>query len=241
MAARYWGPSVAGWLAGLPLVAGPILFFLAHEHGSAFASAAAASSLSAVFASVSFSLAYSHLAQRSSWATALAVALLAWGVAAITLSFLPSNALVSLLVALATLLLAPSLFPVSHNPPGKHVVGPIELVCRMVAGGALTLVVTMVSGAVGSGWSGLFAVFPVLTIVLAVFSHQWQGAAFVAALLRAMATGLYSFATFCFVLSVALPPLSISTAFLLAALAAVGVQITTKRHLTLRSTGRAPA
>ncbi|MGF6700501.1 hypothetical protein OKW38_005113 [Paraburkholderia sp. MM5496-R1] len=36
-AARVWGPSVAGWLAGLPVVAGPIMLLLAVERGPAFA------------------------------------------------------------------------------------------------------------------------------------------------------------------------------------------------------------
>lgn len=66
LAGKRWGPSIAGWLAGLPVVAEPILFFLAVERGSAFASTAAISSLSAVFASVAFNVAYAHAAQRVS-------------------------------------------------------------------------------------------------------------------------------------------------------------------------------
>ena len=41
LAARRWGPGFAGWLAGLPVVAGPILVFIALERGAAFASDAA--------------------------------------------------------------------------------------------------------------------------------------------------------------------------------------------------------
>lgn len=33
MAGRMWGPSVAGWLAGLPVVAGPIVLLLALARG----------------------------------------------------------------------------------------------------------------------------------------------------------------------------------------------------------------
>jgi hypothetical protein len=107
----------------------------------------------------------------------------------------------------------------------------------MAAGAVLTVAVTVASSTVGSSWSGLFAVFPVLGIVLAVFSHRTHGSAFVAALLRAMATGLYSFAAFCFVLSVALAHVGIAAAFFLAAALAVAVQVATKRHLTLPSSG----
>ena len=33
LAGRRWGAHVVGWLAGLPVVAGPILYFLALEQG----------------------------------------------------------------------------------------------------------------------------------------------------------------------------------------------------------------
>jgi hypothetical protein len=37
LAARRFGPSVGGWLIGLPMTAGPVLLFLAPEHGARFA------------------------------------------------------------------------------------------------------------------------------------------------------------------------------------------------------------
>ena len=36
LAVRRWGPAVGGWLAGLPVVAGPVLVFYAIEQGDAF-------------------------------------------------------------------------------------------------------------------------------------------------------------------------------------------------------------
>ena len=44
-AARRWGPAVGGWIVGLPLTSGPIAFFLALEHGPAFAARAALSTI----------------------------------------------------------------------------------------------------------------------------------------------------------------------------------------------------
>ncbi len=239
LAGKRWGPSVGGWFAGLPVVAGPILFFLAFERGDAFASSAASAALSAVVASVAFSVTYSHAAQRMSWAPSLLLALPAWGVTAFGLSLLPSNASLSLLVALATLIAAPRLFPAVCAMPSPHAVSIAELCCRMLAGAVLTLVVTVAAGSLGSNWSGLLAVFPVLGIVLAVFSHRTQGSVFVAALLSAMAAGLYSFASFCFALSLALPQMGIPAAFAAAVTLAVAVQATTKRTLTRRASGAA--
>jgi hypothetical protein len=45
---------------------------------------------------------------------------------------------------------------------------------------------------------------------MAVFSQQTRGPAFTAALLRATATGMYSFAAFCLVLALALPYIGLS-------------------------------
>src|SRR6266403_1907809 len=41
LAGRRWGQSVGGWLVGLPLTTGPVAFFIALDHGTAFAVAAA--------------------------------------------------------------------------------------------------------------------------------------------------------------------------------------------------------
>lgn len=233
LAAKRWGPSIAGWLAGLPVVAGPILFFLAVERGQVFASAAATASLSAVFASVTFSLAYAHAAQHLPWLPSVLFGLSAWGAAAFALSWLPLSAGLSLPIALLTLVAAPHLFPAKRAAQTTHVVTAAELFCRMLAGAALTVAVTGSAGALGQSWSGLLAVFPVLGIVLAVFSHRTEGSAFVAALLRAMATGLYSFSAFCFALSLALSRTSIPVAFGIAIALTITVQALTKRHLIL--------
>ena len=97
----------------------------------------------------------------------------------------------ALLIAVLSLWFAPPLVPAAAAQAGvRRRQGHLELVCRMLAGAALTFAVTWASGRVGAGWSGLLAVFPILGIVLAVFSHRSLGPAYAAALLRAMATGL---------------------------------------------------
>src|SRR3989304_3740433 len=41
LAGRRWGTAVSGWLVALPVVAGPIVFFIGMEQGGAFAAGAA--------------------------------------------------------------------------------------------------------------------------------------------------------------------------------------------------------
>lgn len=94
------------------------------------------------------------------------------------------------------------------------------------------LALTAVSGTLGPHLSGLLAPFPIVTSVLAVFTHAHGGVAQVGVLLRNFLYGFYGFATFCFALAVALPALETATAFGLAAVAALAVQAMT---LLLRS------
>jgi uncharacterized membrane protein (GlpM family) len=233
LAGKRWGPSVAGWLSGLPVVVGPILFFLAIEQGQLFAAQAATAALSAMFAMIAFCVTYAQVAQRLSWPWALTISLLVWALAAIVLSLIPPSLVFSVIAAATALLAAPYLFP-SVQP---IVSGPTpksdKLLLRMMAGALLTLAVTLLASTVGERWSGLLAVFPVLGSVMAVFSQQTRGPAFTAVLLRATATGMYSFAAFCLVLALALPRFG-WMGFVLGVGVSLGMLMITKR-LLLRS------
>ncbi|MHC8293365.1 hypothetical protein [Pseudomonas sp. LB3P58] len=230
LAGKRWGPSVAGWLSGLPVVVGPILFFLAIEQGEVFAAQSATAALSAMFAMIAFCVTYAQVAQRAKWPWALVISLLVWATAAVVLSLIPPSLVFSVIAAATALLAAPYLFP-SVQP---IVSGPApksdKLLLRMIAGALLTLAVTLLASTVGERWSGLLAVFPVLGSVMAVFSQQTRGPAFTAALLRATATGMYSFAAFCLVLALALPGMGLS-AFALGVAVSVGMLGVTKRLL----------
>lgn len=101
IAGRRWGPSIAGWLAGLPVVACPILFLVAVERGPAFGAHAALLSLSAIAASEAFSFAYAWTCRRHRWPLALAAGLAAWAAAASALARLPATPPAATAVAFA--------------------------------------------------------------------------------------------------------------------------------------------
>jgi len=236
LASARWGASVGGWLAGLPVVAGPILYILAVENGPTFAALAASASLSAVLASLSFSIAYAHAAPRVTWPIALLVSLSAWFMAAQLLSHASCDLWVTGCIAFGALLVAPFLFPKQTTERPSRSMGRMEMSLRMLCGACLTLAVSMAASHVGAQWSGLLSVFPVLGIVLAVFSHRNQGAQFSSSLLRSMAVGLYSFATFCLTLAIGLQRMPTPSAFLVATLASLIVQFVSRQRLTGRST-----
>jgi uncharacterized membrane protein (GlpM family) len=186
--------------------------------------------LSAMFAMIAFCVTYAQVAQRTGWPLALGASLLVWATAAVLLSLIPPSLPLSVSAAATALLAAPYLFP-SVQP---IVSGPApksdKLLLRMMAGALLTLAVTLLASTLGDRWSGLLAVFPVLGSVMAVFSQQTRGPAFTAALLRATATGMYSFSAFCLVLALALPELGMH-AFTLGVAVSVAMLGVTKRLL----------
>jgi uncharacterized membrane protein (GlpM family) len=227
-AGRRWGPGVAGWLGGFPSLTAPVLFFLALERGPEFTAHAAVLSLSAVFSAVSFGIAYAWACLRLPWYGALACAYAVWAIAVNLLVRLPLTAAWSLGIALLTLFAAPRIFPRAQGQWGRQALPAQELLLRMAAGAAMVLAVTGAAEALGPAWTGLFAAFPVMSTVLAVFSQRANGPGFVVAMLRAMIGGFYAYITFCVCVALLLEPWGIAAAFACAVIAAVVVQGTAK-------------
>ncbi|HZQ72977.1 MAG TPA: hypothetical protein VFB08_08670 [Burkholderiales bacterium] len=228
LAARRWGPGVAGWLAGLPLVTGPVLVFVALERGDAFAAGAARASLAGVFAMVAFQLGFAWAAMRFGWPGALGCALACWLAAALGLGLLPDSTLLSLALALGALVAAPALFPPAQGDLMPRSLPRHELALRMAAGALFVVAVTASAPALGPAWTGRVSTLPILGLVLAVFSHRASGSAFVVALLRAMASGLYSYVAFCVALALLLARQPLAMAFLVAILAGLAAQAATR-------------
>lgn len=224
LAAIRRGPRVGGLLAGLPVVAGPILFLLYVEHGGVFAGAVAIGALGAVCSTIAFCASYAHASRRWNCLAALGTALFFWGVAACLLALLPLDLGTHAEFALAALVLAPRLFPHEARVGAPGPVSSGELGMRMLAGAALTLLVSGVSNHVGPRGAGLLAAFPVIGAILATFSHRRHGSAYAIITLQAMARGLYSFAAFMCCLGLSLPMMPGAYAFVVATAASVLVQ-----------------
>ena len=228
MAGRRWGAGVAGWLAGFPSLTGTVLFFLAIEQGPEFTVQTAVVALSTVFPAVAFGVAYSWACTRWQWTWCLACAILAWTAAALLLSCLPLTPATSLAISLLTLFVAPRIYPRAQAQWGGSAMPAQELLLRMAAGAAMVLGVTAMADALGSAWTGLVAAFPVMSTVLAVFSHRANGPGFAVALLRAMIGGFYSFIAFCLAVSVLLGHSGIAVTFAVAVASAVVAQAVAK-------------
>ncbi|HWI82620.1 hypothetical protein [Ramlibacter sp.] len=225
LAGRRWGPAVAGWLSGFPVVAGPLLLMVGLEQGPAFAAQAAQASLLGILANLSFSIGYSWGARRFPWYLCLGCGMLGFGVAGALLMAVPMALWTALAVTVAGLLVAPRAFPRSAPfvlPLAQP--SPLELPARMAAGAVLSVAVTMSAQRLGPAFSGLFSVFPVMALVFGVFSHLTWGAAGAIRLLSGMVRGFYAFATFCLLVALAVPGAGLALGFLAALGGALLVQ-----------------
>ncbi len=225
LAARRFGPLVGGLIGGLPVVAGPILLVYALSHGRAFAASAAAGTLLGLVSLIAFVLVYARLAPRLFWGASMLCGWLAFILATVVFNALspPLGAAlglvaIAMLVGLASLPAAgtPAL---AHTPPPAWDL-PVRAICALV----LVLALTAISGWLGPQLSGLLAPFPVITTVLATFTHAQRGSDELMRLLRGLVGGFGAFALFCVTLSLALRGFSTGVAFALATVLALLTQ-----------------
>ena len=225
LAGRRWGIAVAGLLGGLPVVAGPILLVETVLHGGGFGADAAAGTLLGLLALTAFVVVYGRVAGRTGPIGSVFCGWTAFLLTVALLTLIQPPPAISLALAAACFWLglrllppAPTHLPVAAVPPWW------DLPLRAFAALVLVVALTAVSGALGPHLSGLLAPFPIITSVLAVFTHGHQGVPALRVLLRNFLLGFHGFAAFCFVLAVTLPDLSTAAAFGLATATALAVQ-----------------
>ena len=222
---RRWGMAVAGVLGGLPVVAGPILLVVTLIHGRDFGSDAAAGTLLGLVGLTAFVVVYGRVAGLIGPIGSVLCGWVAFLLGVAALNLVQPPPVLSLALAVGCFWLGLRLLPPAPPlPPGDAAPPWWDLPLRGLAALVLVLAVTAASGALGPHLSGLLAPFPIITSVLAAFTHAQSGVAQVRVLLRNFLYGFHGFAAFCFTVAVALPALSVSGAFALAVVVAVAVQ-----------------
>jgi len=216
LAARRWGPRVAGLLASLPIVTGPALLFFAIEQGAAFAAEAAQGALAALVAVAGAGLAYAWVAVRASWGWSLAASWATFTVLSVVIHGVRPGLVPALVAACASFAVVPRLLPAATGARATPRPWALDLPLRMLSAMTLVLTVTELADRLGPGLSGAFTPFPVALTVLLAFTHAREGAATSIRFLRAFFTGMWSFAAFCFVAALALVPLGRLVGLLLA-------------------------
>lgn len=226
LVARRFGPSVGGWLIALPLTSGPVLVFVALDHGLPFAADAATGALAGLAAIAFYCIGYALIARRLGPIPSLAVASAAFAVAGVALQpLLGASVWLVAAVVVGSILAATSLIPASRiaHPPVRYPAW--DLPARMLVATALVVAITTFAPLLGARWSGLLATFPVYLSVLTAFTHRHAGPIPAADVLRGLLAGLYGTAAFYVVIHLALAPYGLAVALVAAIAAALSIEV----------------
>ena len=224
LAGRRWGAAVSGWLVGLPLTSGPVVFFLALSHDKAFVFDAIRGTLSGGFSLVAYTLTYAWISKRSNWAASILASTVVFAgmtmlMQNIVFPFIPLFFYI-LIAILTGLWLMPGHIPIEiTTPPGKW-----DIPARILIGTSFILLITGIAPCIGARLTGLMTTIPLYISILTIFAHRHQGHAGANSVLRGLILGLFSFTGFYLVLGLLIERSSLGLAFGAAILAALIVQ-----------------
>ena len=225
LVARRFGARVGGVVGGLPVIVGPILLVLALEKGTSFASDAAVGAMLGVVALIGFVLGYVAASSRWSWPVSILVGWAAFFALVGVLRFVHVGSIVAGLCACAACAAGLLVLPHRAGDTVRDYRHPrFDLAFRAACAAVPVVVITGAAGVVGPQLAGLLASFPVITPVVAAFTHAQRGRHEATRLLRGFTAGFLSYALFCFTIAVALERLGTTAGFALAAGVALAVQ-----------------
>ena len=224
-AGRRFGHRVAGLIGGFPLIAGPIMLFLAFDAPRELVVETSWLIMAGSPAVAAHCVIYAWLARvcEGPWQW-IACLLCAWAGCVAVAWVLTGWAIIGLtgyVLALGLGLLLACLMPKARTPAALAPIPGTEIAVRMAA--ALVLAAAAMFGAetFGPRVSGVLLVFPITASVLPVFTLALHGADATARLLSGFALGLLGFTTYFFVFASLLARSGPGMAFVAGALASV--------------------
>ena len=198
LAGRRWGNKVGGVIASMPWIAGPILLFFILEQGTAFGIRAVPGVLTGILSLIAFCSSYAQLSRRFNWWLALPMSYVVYLSVALLFTQFRLSLLVVYGIVLVCVALTLRFFPVPTNQSVQPRRLPHDLIIRMVVATLFLLAITALAGLLGPTWSGILTPFPIITSILAVFTHVSQGSNGAIVSLRGIMMGLFGFTTFLF-------------------------------------------
>jgi hypothetical protein len=216
---RKWGNKIGGLIGSMPWVAGPILLFFILEQGKAFGIQSIPGVMTGILALISFCFSYATFSQKLSWLPTLLLSYAFYTATALLFNQLHLNLLSGYALVIGCVLLTLRFFPKPASQSTKARRLPFDILIRMGVATLFVLVITGLASILGPAWSGILTPFPVLTSVLAIFSHTLQGSTAAIATLRGLLIGLLGFTTFLFLQAFLLPNFTVAWSFGLALIA----------------------
>lgn len=215
---KKWGDSLGGVVAGLPWVAGPIIYFIAIERGHQFAIDSIPGLMAGVISWFSFLVVYILLGIRYNPIISLSIGYIIYFAIGFFINLLiPSFSIhfwyvTALLFTLIVLYFFPG---ANHAIQQEERKLSFEIPLRMIAATFFVLAITFFSEMLGPDWSGILTPFPVLTTILAIFTHYTRGIKTTQQVFKGLMTGSVGFLTFFYLLTWLLPQMSLNNVFLI--------------------------
>jgi hypothetical protein len=224
LAGRYWGTSISGWLVGLPLTSGPVIFILAISHDTAFAFNSVNGVLSGGFSLIAYSLTYSWMSRRFNWIPSFTASVLIFAgmttlLQDVTIPFIPLFFCILAVILVGLRFLPQSKMIESTSAPGRW-----DIPSRILIGTGFILLITWIAPYIGARLTGLLATIPLYISILTIFAHRQHGSAGAIGVLRGLVYGMFGFAGFYLLLGLLIEKTSLAVSFGSATLVAVTVQ-----------------
>jgi hypothetical protein len=223
VAQRRFGHAISGLIVGLPLASLPLLWLVALQHGTAFASSMTSALLVGSIAEAVVLWLYARLTLHVSPLLALGGTLVAFAFVAGAANFLKLSAILAALITAAGFALALWLWP-SNGSDTTSPTGRSRLWLRLVLSAVFTLVLVSLAGRLGPVVSGLVDALPAMSLMMAFMTHQDHGANASSTFLRGVTRGSYSYLVAMVVLAETLRGGNLLLAFAWAMGAALAVQ-----------------
>ncbi|MBI2330834.1 MAG: hypothetical protein HYU84_01415 [Chloroflexi bacterium] len=224
LAGRRWGPAVSGWIVGMPLTSGPVVFFVALSHGALFAENSALGVLSGGISLVFYALTYAWLATRFQWYISIAGSILVFSLCTLYLQTVSIPLFIIVPVVALAILAGLACMPKGDVEPGNSELNKWDIPARILIGTSFILLLTGIAPFIGSRMTGLLTTIPLYVTILSIFAHRDHGPAAAAHVLRGLLYGMFAFTGFFLVLSLLIEQTSPGVSFGLATLTALAIQ-----------------
>ena len=232
LAQRRFGYAVSGLILGLPLTSLPLLWLVALQHGTAFASSMTGALLVGSIAEAVVLWLYARLTIHLSPALALVGALGAFALAAGAVNLLKLSALLAGLITAIGFAAALRWWPVTQNDNALHQERS-RLWLRVTLSAVFTIVIVALAGRLGPVLAGLIDALPAMSLMMAFTTHQDHGSGASSRFLHGVTRGSFSYLAAMIVLAELLRTGNLLFAFAAALAAALVVQGSIQAHDTL--------
>lgn len=237
LAQRRFGDAVSGLILGLPLTSLPLLWLVALQHGTAFASSMTGALLVGSIAEAVVLWLYARLTIHLSPSLALLGALGAFVLAAEAVNLLRLSALLAGLITAIGFAAALRWWPDSANDAAP-LQGRSQLWLRVILSAVFTIVLVALAGRLGPVLAGLIDALPAMSLMMAFTTHQDHGSGASSRFLHGVTRGSFSYLAAMIVLAELLRTGNLLLAFAAALVASLAVQGFIQAHDTLAKRSR---